>query len=447
MQDPIFPVGRDDFRREYRDLRWNRFKSFSKDELFDVFTESVFPFLKDRVTRLSDGTASSYTALMQDARFTIPEAHLLQKAVDLLDAIPMKDRDTNGDLYEYMLGKLATSGTNGQFRTPRHIIKLMVDMRAPQPMEAICDPAAGTAGFLMEAGEYLRGHNPDLFFEPEQRAFFNSEQFHAFDTDRTMMRIGAMNLMQHGIDNPVLERRDSLAEVHSTDMERYDLILANPPFAGSLDKENTSKALLKLADTKKTELLFLALFLRLLKPGGRAAVIVPDGVLFGSTKAHKSLRHELVENQQLEAVISLPSGVFKPYAGVSTAILFFTRTDSGGTEDVWFYDVKADGFSLDDKRNPVDTNDLPTVLERWEALRGADAEAAGTERARPRTEASFVVPKSEIEANGYDLSINRYKEIEYEEVQHRDPLEIIAELEELEKEIATGLAELKGMLK
>ncbi|RII43614.1 SAM-dependent DNA methyltransferase [Galactobacter valiniphilus] len=447
VQDPIFPVGRDEFRREYRDLRWNRFKGFSKDELFEVFTESVFPFLKDRVTRLSDGTASSYTALMQDARFTIPEAHLLQKAVDLLDAIPMKDRDTNGDLYEYMLGKLATSGTNGQFRTPRHIIKLMVDMRAPQPMEAICDPAAGTAGFLMEAGEYLREHNPDLFFEPEQRVFFNSEQFHAFDTDRTMMRIGAMNLMQHGIDNPVLERRDSLAEVNSADVDRYDLILANPPFAGSLDKENTSKALLKLADTKKTELLFMALFLRLLKPGGRAAVIVPDGVLFGSTKAHKSLRHELVENQQLEAVISLPSGVFKPYAGVSTAILFFTRTDSGGTEDVWFYDVKADGFSLDDKRNPVDTNDLPTVLERWEALRGADAEAAGAERARARTEASFVVPKSEIEANGYDLSINRYKEIEYEEVQHRDPLEIIAELEELEKEIATGLAELKGMLK
>lgn len=447
VKDPIFPEGADQFGREYRDLRWGRFKDFSKDELFTVFSQSVFPFLKDRVTRLSDGTSSSYTALMQDARFTIPEAHLLQKAVDLLHAIPMKDRDTSGDLYEYMLGKLATSGTNGQFRTPRHIIKLMVDMRQPQPLEAICDPAAGTAGFLMEAGEYLREHNPDLFFDAQQRDFFNSEQFHAFDTDRTMMRIGAMNLMQHGIDNPVLERRDSLSEVNSADVDKYELILANPPFAGSLDKENTSRALLQLADTRKTELLFMALFLRLLKTGGRAAVIVPDGVLFGSTKAHKALRRELVDNQQLEAVVSLPSGVFKPYAGVSTAILFFTRTDSSGTKDVWFFDVKADGFSLDDKRTATEANDLPTVLSRWKALWGSNAEAAATERGRARTEDSFVVPKDEIEANGYDLSINRYKEIQHEEVEHRDPLEIIAELEALETEISAGLAELKGLLK
>lgn len=444
--NPIFPDGEDRFGRAYRDLRWGRLRNLSKDEQFAIFTESVFPFLKEELTRTQAGHESSYTALMQDARFTIPEAHLLQKAIDLLDTIPTQDRDTNGDLYEYMLGKLATSGTNGQFRTPRHVIELMVKMRRPQPMEAICDPAAGTAGFLMEAGEYLREKNPDLFFEPEAKAFFSSEQFHGFDTDRTMMRIGAMNLMQHGIENPVLERRDSLSEVHSADIDKYDLILANPPFAGSLDKENTSRALLQIADTRKTELLFMALFLRLLKVGGRAAVIVPDGVLFGSTKAHQSLRKELVQNQQLEAVVSLPSGVFKPYAGVSTAILFFSRTDSGGTDEVWFFDVTADGFSLDDKRTPVEANDLPTVLERWEALHGGDAEATATERGRARTERSFVVPKAEIVENGYDLSINRYKEIEYAEVQHRDPLEIIAELEELEKEIATGLAELKGLL-
>lgn len=447
LENPVFPEGTDKFGRSYQDLRWSRFKDFDKTEMFTVFNESVFPFLREGLARQADGSDTSYTHHMRDARFTITKDHLLQKAVDLIDQIPMDDRDTKGDLYEYMLSKIASAGTNGQFRTPRHIIELLVDMREPQPDERICDPAAGTAGFLMAAGEYLREHNLDMLLDPEQRAFFNNEQFHGFDFDSTMLRIGAMNLLLHGIENPEIENRDSLADLHSADEEKYDLILANPPFAGSLDYENTSKELLKVVKTKKTELLFLALFLRLLKPGGRAAVIVPDGVLFGSSNAHKQLRKELVEGQQLEGVVKLPSGVFKPYAGVSTAVLFFTRTNSGGTENVWFYDVQSDGFSLDDKRSALETSDLPDVLERWNALRGAFGEGRTTaERARARTEQSFVVPKSEIAENGYDLSINRYKEIEYDDIEHRAPVEIIADIEQLDADIAKGLVELKGVL-
>ncbi|WP_298045414.1 class I SAM-dependent DNA methyltransferase [uncultured Citricoccus sp.] len=447
LEHPIFPDGTDQFGRSYQDLRWSKFKNFDKTEMFTVFSQSIFPFLREELTRQSDGSDSSYSHHMKDARFTITKDHLLQKAVDLIDRIPMEDRDTKGDLYEYMLSKIATAGTNGQFRTPRHIIKLLVEMRDPKPMEAICDPASGTCGFLMAAGEHLREHNPDLMFDPDQRAFFNNGQFHGFDFDSTMLRIGAMNLLLHGIENPVIENRDSLADLHSADEEKYDIVLANPPFAGSLDYENTSKELLKVVKTKKTELLFLALFLRLLKPGGRAAVIVPDGVLFGSSNAHKQLRKELVENQLLEAVIKLPSGVFKPYAGVSTAVLFFTRTNSGGTENVWFYDVTSDGFSLDDKRTPLDTSDLPDVLERWRALCGDSGEERTTaELSRARTERSFVVPKVEIAENGYDLSINRYKEIEYDEVEHRAPADIIADIEVLDEDIAKGLTELKGLL-
>ncbi|XKH57336.1 type I restriction-modification system subunit M [Citricoccus nitrophenolicus] len=447
VEHPIFPDGNDQFGRSYQDLRWSKFKNFDKTEMFTVFSESIFPFLREELTRQADGSDSSYSHHMKDARFTISKDHLLQKAVDLIDQIPMEDRDTKGDLYEYMLSKIATAGTNGQFRTPRHIIELLVAMRDPKPMEAICDPAAGTCGFLMAAGEHLRHHNPELMFDAEQMRFFNSGQFHGFDFDSTMLRIGAMNLLLHGIENPVIENRDSLADLHSADEEKYDVVLANPPFAGSLDYENTSKELLKVVKTKKTELLFLALFLRLLKPGGRAAVIVPDGVLFGSSNAHKQLRKELVENQLLEAVVKLPSGVFKPYAGVSTAVLFFTRTNSGGTDNVWFYDVASDGFSLDDKRTPLDTSDLPDVLERWRALRGELGEERATaELARSRTERSFVIPKAEIAENGYDLSINRYKQIEYDDVEHRTPVDIIADIEQLDEDISKDLEDLKGLL-
>ena len=345
----------------------------------------------------------------------------------------MEDRDTKGDLYEYMLGKIATAGQNGQFRTPRHIIRLMVEMTAPTPKDIICDPACGTAGFLVAAGEYLRERHPDLLHDPKLKEHFHHRLFHGFDFDNTMLRIGSMNMLLHGVENPDIRYRDSLAQDHAGEEEKYTLVLANPPFAGSLDYENTAKDLLQIVKTKKTELLFLALFLRLLKPGGRAAVIVPDGVLFGSSNAHKELRRILVEEQKLDAVISLPGGVFKPYAGVSTAILLFTKTNSGGTDHVWFYDVDADGWSLDDKRTellppeklgPVPRtaltdddhakNNLPDILARWQQRDGSERERPG-----PRRASAFRRPTSPRRATTSRL--NRYKEVVHDEVAHRPP--------------------------
>ena len=414
-------------------LRWGIFKNTAPAQMYATVGEEIFPFLR----RLG-GEGSTYSEHMRDARFTIPTPVLLGKVVDLIDGLPMAKRDENGDLYEYMLSKIATAGTNGQFRTPRHIIELMVEMTAPKPTDEICDPACGTAGFLVAASEYVREHHPAALMGDAKTAHFHNSMFHGYDFDNTMLRIGSMNMLLHGVEAPDIRYRDSLSEGASGEADQFTLILANPPFAGSLDYESTSQDLLRVVKTKKTELLFLALFLRLLKPGGRAAVIVPDGVLFGSTKAHKDLRRMLVEEQKLDAVVKLPSGVFKPYAGVSTAILFFTKTNSGQTDDVWFYDVRADGFSLDDKRNPIESNDLPDVLARWQSL--------SSESGRARTDQSFLVPKADIVAQGYDLSINRYKEIEYEEVEHRAPLEIIADIEALDAEIARGLGELKAML-
>ncbi|GAB3533639.1 class I SAM-dependent DNA methyltransferase [Arthrobacter tecti] len=438
IQNPIFPDGTDPRGRDYGDLRWGKFKGLSREEKFTLFSDHIFPFMREELTRQSNGEHSTYSHHMKDARFTIPNAGVLERVIDIIDGIDMTGRDTKGDLYEYMLSKIATAGTNGQFRTPRHIIKLMVDMTDPQPEEAICDPASGTCGFLVSAAEHL--WKTDLLTNEKQLAFYHHKQFHGYDFDNTMLRIGSMNMLLHGVENPVITYRDSLADLHSAEDEKYHLILANPPFAGSLDYENVAKDLLSLVKTKKTELLFLALFIRLLKPGGRAAVIVPDGVLFGSSKAHKDLRKLLVEEHKLDAVVKLPSGVFKPYAGVSTAILFFTKTNSGGTDNVWFYDVKSDGFSLDDKRTPLGSSDLPDVLERYKQRTTTEAE-------RARTEQSFLVPRSEIAENGYDLSLNRYKEVEYEEVEHKAPEEIFAELEVLEKEITDGIAELKELLK
>jgi type I restriction enzyme M protein len=426
-------------------LRWSRFKNADPETMFHVVSEEVFPHLRQLDSQAGADT-STYSSHMRSARFTIPNAALLSRVVDMVDKLDLTDQDTNGDLYEYLLSKLSQAGVNGQFRTPRHIIQTMVEMMAPGPREVICDPACGTAGFLVAAAEYVQENHVEVDFDDDLREHFHHRMFHGFDFDQTMLRIGSMNMMQHGVEAPDIRYRDSLSEAVSGEEGVYSLILANPPFAGSLDYESTSKDLQRVVKTKKTELLFLALFLKLLQAGGRAAVIVPDGVLFGSSKAHKTLRRALVEDQKLDAVVKLPSGVFKPYAGVSTAILFFTKTNSGGTEDVWFFDVQADGFSLDDKRNPVEADDLPEVLKRWEALRGDDAEAAEAERARARTEKSFVVPKAEIAEQEYDLSINRYKEIEYEEEEHRPPLEIIADIEKLDAEIAEGLAELKAML-
>jgi len=444
IEDPVFPEGTDDSGRRPRpfsDLRWSRFQNMSAAEMYEVIDQNVFPFIRG----LGE-TGSSFAANMKDARFTIPTPALLSKVVDLLEDIPMDDRDTKGDIYEYMLGKLSTSGQNGQFRTSRHIIKLMVDMAAPTPADKIIDPAAGTAGFLVEAGEYLRDHHPDIWTDAASRDHFNREAFTGFDSDASMSRIGSMNMQLHGVENPTIERRDSLAEEHFVSGGDFTLVLANPPFAGSLDYETTAKDLLQIVKTKKTELLFLALTLRLLKNGGRAAVIVPDGVLFGSSTAHKSLRRMLVEDHKLEAVVKLPSGAFKPYTGVSTAILFFQKTSSGGTDSVWFYDVQADGYTLDDKRTPTDANDLPDVLSRWSSRPQGGPIETWPESDRPRTAKSFLIPKSEIAAQGYDLSLNRYKEVEHEEVEHRDPAEILAELASLEKEIVDATAELASTL-
>ncbi len=422
------------FGPDQQQLRWSRFKNEEPAVMFATVGEKVFPFL-----RTLGGDGSTYGEHMKDARFTIPTPQLLSRVVDLLDEIPMNDRDTNGDLYEYLLSKIASAGVNGQFRTPRHIIKLMVEMMAPQPTDEICDPASGTAGFLVAASEYIREHYPSVLTDAKQRKHFHASMFHGYDFDSTMLRIASMNMLMHGIEGPDIRYRDSLSEGASEDAEKYTLLLANPPFAGSLDFESTSKDLQRVVKTKKTELLFAALFLKLLKPGGRAAVIVPDGVLFGSSKAHKDLRRMLVEDQKLDGVVKLPAGVFKPYSGVSTAILLFTKTNSGGTDRVWFYDVGADGVSLDDKRNPVGANDLPDVLHRW--CKRTDSEVA-----RARTEQSFCVTKDDIAGQGYDLSLNRYKDIVQHEVEHRPPLEIIAEIEKLESEIASGIAELKAML-
>lgn len=454
MERRVFPQGRDDKGRDYNDLRWSRFKHFAAAEMYTVVGEHVFPFLRNM-----GGDDSTYAKHMKDARFTVPSAGLLAKVVDLLDGVRMDDRDTKGDIYEYMLGKIAAAGQNGQFRTPRHIIKLMVELTRPTPQDTICDPASGSCGFLVAASEYLTQNHPGLFSDLQSRMHFHNGMFHGYDFDNTMLRIGSMNMMLHGVDNPDIRYKDSLAQDHSGDEEAYSLILANPPFAGSLDYENTAKDLLSIIKTKKTELLFLALFLRLLKPGGRAAVIVPDGVLFGSSKAHKALRQMLVEEQKLDGVISLPAGAFKPYAGVSTAILLFTKTNSGGTDHVWFYDMQADGWSLDDKRQPLldqallgpspqraldeaehGKNNLPDALVRWNARDMA-------ERANARTAQSFCVPKADIAAQGYDLSINRYKEVVHEAVEHEHPLDILAKLKQLEIEIQADMAELEEMLK
>ena len=450
----IFPEGSDERGRAYADMRWSRFKNFEPREMMEVVADHVFPFLR---TLGEEG--SSYGAHMIDARLGFSNPALLFKTVEMLDDIPMEDRDTKGDLYEYMLGKIATAGQNGQFRTPRHIIQFMVALVEPTPKDVICDPAVGTCGFLVAAGEYLRDNHPDLFADQAKREHFHNGMFHGFDFDPTMLRIGSMNMTLHGVENPDISDRDSLAEDHAGDAGNYSLLLANPPFAGALDYEASAKDLQKIVKTKKTELLFLALFLRLLRTGGRAAVIVPDGVLFGSSKAHKELRRILVEDHKLEAVIKLPSGVFRPYAGVSTAILLFTKTGVGGTEDVWFYDLQADGYSLDDKRNALldaeklgavpevalaegehYKNNLPDILARWGEREGAESE-------RPRTAQSFCVPKADIEASGsYDLSLNRYKEVVHEEVEYDPPAVIIADLRDIEAEIVAGLDELEGML-
>lgn len=417
IKDPIY-------EGEEQELRWSKFKELSPDNMFDLMRrqpDGAFEFMKNY-----GGKSASFNKFMKGATFMIPTPRLLTQVVELLDEIPMDDQDTKGDLYEYLLSKIQTSGTNGQFRTPRHIIKMMVEMTQPTLSDVICDPSAGSCGFLLGAADYIKEHYPSELYKQENQKHFQNDMFLGMEFDATMIRIGAMNMILHGIENPQLKDVDSLSEDNTDFEEKATLILANPPFKGSLDYDAVDDKILNIVKSKKTELLFLGLMIKGLKLGGRCAVIVPDGVLFGSSKAHQAIRKEIVENQTLEGVVSMPSGVFKPYAGVSTAVLIFTKTNAGGTENVWFYDMKADGFSLDDKRSEVKENDIPDIVARF-----LNREK---ETDRKRTEQSFLVPKEEIAKNKYDLSINRYKEIIYEAIDYPAPEEIIDKIKKLDAE-------------
>lgn len=427
LDDPTFDA-------DHQDCRWSVFRNYEPDTMFDNMQQKVFPFIKNDLAADKDAAFAKY---MKDAAFVLSNARALTKIVDKLEEIDLSNEDIMGDVYEYLLSKLSTAGQNGQFRTPRHIISMMAELMRPTPEDTICDPAMGSAGFICAAAAYIKEHYAIELLDAEVADRFQTTMFTGHDTDSTMMRIGAMNMMLHGVDAPNITQLDSLSG-DNTVRDAYTLIMANPPFKGSLDKETIAKDLRNVAATTKTELLFLALFLKSLKIGGRCASIVPDGVLFGSQKAHKAIRKEIIENNRLQAVISMPSGVFKPYAGVSTAILIFTRTDNGGTDDVWFYDMEADGFSLDDKRDPIKDNDIPDIIERFHNLEA--------EKERARTEKSFMVPLQEIVDNDYDLSINKYKEVVYEKIEYPPTSELIADIKRLNEEIAAGIAELEAML-
>lgn len=431
---------KDIYTPEQNKLRWSYFKELDPEKMMEIFRVpqtdldnlTAFDFMR---TLGADG--GKFSQYMRGATFMIESANLLDRVVQQIDKLPLQNRDTKGDLYEYMLSKIAEAGTNGQFRTPRHIIRMMVELMQPQQDDLICDPAMGTAGFLVSTAEYIHEQHDDWLLDKSFRDHFYGEMFNGMEIDPSMLRIASMNLQLHGIENPVLFSGSSLAE-RNTIASKYSLILANPPFKGALDYNEVESSLLQTTKTKKTELLFLTLILRMLTLGGRAAVIVPDGVLFGSSGAHKAIRQELVDNQQLQAVISMPSGVFKPYAGVSTAILIFTKTNSGGTDKVWYYDMKADGYSLDDKRSVIAANDIPDIITRYKNLIG--------EANRTRTEQSFFVPADEIRTNGYDLSINRYKEVVYEDVAYEKPQVILEQIAQIDQERQALLNELKELL-
>jgi len=436
------PVKAAAYTKKQAVFRWHRFKNADPETMFELFTKpqpkhgnlTVFEHMKNLGE--DNGVFAQY---MKGATFMIPTPRLLDQVVQLIDLINMDDKDTKGDLYEYLLSKIASAGRAGQFRTPRHIIDMMVELMQPGQEEIICDPAAGTCGFLIGCGKYIQQTHSDWFMDRKFRKHFNESMFNGIEFDPTMLRIGAMNLQLHGIEQPMLRDKDALSETNADIRDAYTLILANPPFKGTLDSDSVEKSLTQVCKTKKTELLFLALMLRMLKVGGRCAVIVPDGVLFGGSRAHKGIRQEIVENHKLDAIIDMPSGVFKPYAGVSTAILIFTKTGTGGTDHVWFYEMKTDGYSLDDKRNELGESDIPDILKRFRAN--------AKERKRARTDQSFLVPIEEIRENDYDLSINRYKEIVYEEIEYDPPAQIIADIRELDKERAKALKKLEKLLR
>ena len=415
----------------YNSLRWHVFKNMEAAAMFNTVRNDVFSFIKNGI---GDGKTSAYSRFMRDAVFLIQSPRTLTRIVDGVDALDMNNRDAMGDVYEYILGKMAASGNNGQFRTPRHIIRMMVELMQPTVKDDICDPAMGSAGFIVESAKYVAEHNQKQLLDKDNAERFKGKMFHGFDTDSTMLRIGAMNLMLHGVEEPDVAYRDSLSS-SNTDANKYTLCLANPPFAGSVDSDDISKSLLAITNTKKTELLFVSLFIRMLQTGGRCASIVPDGVLFGNSNAHTALRKELVDKHTLKAVISMPSGVFQPYSGVSTAILIFTKTGAGGTDKVWFYDMQADGYSLDQRRTEVAENDIPDVIARYHNL---EAEAQ-----RTRKDKSFLVPVDEIRQNDYVLSINKYKEVERERVEYDKPEVILSRIEALENEIAEAIKDFR----
>jgi type I restriction enzyme M protein len=431
------PIKNPTFGPDEQALRLSNFKNKDPDVMMVIVRDQVFPKIK------SLHNEGSFAEHMKDAIFMIPSSKLLDQVVQLLSVINMDDKDTKGDLYEYLLSKLQQSGINGQFRTPRNIIEMMVELMQPKVGDTICDPSSGTCGFLMAAIEYVEKHNQKEVNKPDNRNHFNNEMFTGFDFDHSMLRIGAMNMLLHGIENPSVHYRDSLQDQGDANIsEAYNLILANPPFKGAVDFDIVAPDLLralgknpivkkaapkyktetdedgneiqvevkKKGPTEKSELLFLALILRMLKVGGRAAVIVPDGVLFGATKSHKSIREKIINEQKLEAVISLPSGVFKPYAGVSTAILIFTKTNSGGTDNVWFYDMQADGLSLDDKRtqlfkegeNPThEQSNIADIIARFNTLNnvGSTKNNDSPEYTRSKAEQSFMVSLADLKAD------------------------------------------------
>jgi len=421
----------------YADLRWNRFSNLEPSEMYKTVQNYVFPFIK----QIGEGRDTAFSRYMKDTAFLIPTPKVLAKVVDDIQALDLNNKDIMGDVYEYLLGKIAAAGENGQFRTPRHIIRMIVELMQPKLDDRILDPAMGSAGFLVESAAYVSEHYKKELLKKDVKAKYKSSMFSGYDTDQSMLRIGAMNMMLHGVEEPNIKYQDSLSG-DNAERNFYTLIMANPPFTGSVFQDEISKDLLALAKTKKTELLFVALFTKMLEVGGRCASIVPDGVLFGSSTAHKAVRKELVENQKLEAVISMPSGVFKPYAGVSTAILIFTKTNAGGTDKVWFYDMAADGFSLDDKRSEVKENDIPDVIERFKSRSEVKVEGEGEQR----TGKFFFVGKDEIAANDYDLSVNKYKKTEYVAETFPPTAEILGEIDALAKEFAAGMKTLKEML-
>ena len=418
----------------YKNLRWSVFKNLDTREMYNLMRNDVFVFIKN----INTGKDSSYSKFMQNAIFMIPNERTLARVVEGINGLDLNDKDAMGDVYEYILGKMASSGINGQFRTPRHIIRMMVELMQPTLKDVICDPAMGSAGFIVESAKYVSEHYENELLKQENQEKYANSMFYGFDTDQTMLRIGAMNMMLHGVENPNIEQRDSLSE-DNNDKDKYTMVLANPPFAGSLEYADVSKDILALTRTKKTEILFLSLFTRILKIGGRCASIVPDGITNNTNdSAYTTIRKELVENQKLEAVISMPSGVFQPYAGVSTAILIFTKTNAGGTDKVWFYNMKADGYQLSKKRTPIKENDIPDIINRFRNLEA--------EESRTRKDQSFFVSKEDIVKNNYVLNINDFMETEKKEIEIESPQEIMKDIDKLDEELATLKQELKDLL-